>query len=101
MSHAHDDMLQELYKSGDPSQGGSSALPASVEISTAEPFLSGTFEYGLGRTAANRKVYIFLSKAQDHASGLHDASVSFVGVFKSDKQVLVRMRSLRIIALLL
>lgn len=82
--------VQELYKSLDSragSGGNAAALPASVAISSAEPFLSGTFEYGLGRTAANRKVYVFLSKAQDHDAGLHDASVSFVGVFKTDKQV--------------
>lgn len=81
--------IQELYKSLDSragSGGNAAALPASVAISSAEPFLSGTFEYGLGRTAANRKVYVFLSKAQDHDAGLHDASVSFVGVFKTDKQ---------------
>ena len=77
--------LQDLYKNLDQRSGA--ALPASVAISSAEPFLSGTFEYGLGRTAANRKVYLFLSKAQDHAAGLHDASVSFVGVFQTDKQV--------------
>ena len=78
-------VLQDLYKTMD--HGSGTGTPASVAISSSEPFLSGTFEYGLGRTAANRKVYFFLSKAQDNASGLHDASVSFVGVFKTDKQV--------------
>lgn len=80
-------LLQDLYRSVDSGSQSGSALPASVSVSTSEPFISGTFEYGVGRTATNRKVYIFLSKAQDQAAGLHTASVSFIGVFKTDKQV--------------
>ena len=50
-----------------------------------EPFISGTFEYG-GRSAAQRKVYLFANKAQDQGS-LTDATVQFLGVFKTDKKV--------------
>ncbi len=48
------------------------------------PFISGTFEYG-GRAAARRKVYMFANKAQDQRS-LTDATVQFLGVFKTDKK---------------
>ena len=48
------------------------------------PFISGAFEYG-GRAAARRKVYMFANKAQDQRS-LTDATVQFLGVFKTDKK---------------
>lgn len=51
-----------------------------------EPFISGTFEYGLGRSAVGRKVYLFINKAQDHRQ-LHDAMVQFLGVYKTNRKV--------------
>ena len=52
----------------------------------AEPFISGTFEYGLGRLAGGQKVYLFINKAQDQLK-LHDAMVQFLGVYKTNKKV--------------
>ncbi|KAK9805362.1 hypothetical protein WJX73_006658 [Symbiochloris irregularis] len=75
--------IQDLFRTVDSKS--ENAPPASVAIDSAEPFISGTFEYGLGRGASKRKVYIFLSKSQDHDAGLHDASVSFAGVFTTDR----------------
>ena len=63
----------------------------------AEPFISGTFEYGLGRVAAGQKTYLFINKAQDQLK-LHDAMVQFLGVYKTNKRVrslcLLRIKSL-------
>ncbi|CAL8467040.1 g6576 [Coccomyxa elongata] len=50
-----------------------------------QPFISGTFEYGVGRPAAKRKVYLFANKAQDQEA-LTAATVQFLGVFKTDKR---------------
>lgn len=52
----------------------------------AEPFISGNFEYGVGRMAARRKVYLFCNRAQEQRL-LADASVQFLGVYKTDKRV--------------
>ncbi|KAK9824108.1 hypothetical protein WJX72_007801 [[Myrmecia] bisecta] len=49
------------------------------------PFISGTFEYGLGRPAGKRKVYLFINKAQDQRA-LSDATVHFLGVFKTNSK---------------
>jgi len=69
-------------------QGKSGNFKVGLEIQKgAEPFISGTFEYGLGRVAAGRKVYLFINKAQDHMK-LHDAMVQFLGVYKTNKKVI-------------
>ena len=60
-------------------EGGGGAAPA-------EPFISGNFEYGFGRMAARRKVYLFCNKAQDQRA-LTPASVQFLGVYKTDRRV--------------
>ena len=59
--------------------GSSGAAPT-------EPFISGNFEYGFGRMAARRKVYLFCNKAQDQRA-LTPASVHFLGVYKTDRRV--------------
>ncbi len=51
-----------------------------------EPFISGSFEYGFGRMAAKRKVYLFANKAQQQ-SALTDATVQFLGVYRTDRRV--------------
>ena len=58
----------------------------------AEPFISGTFEYGLGRGAGGQKVYLFINKAQDQLK-LHDAMVQFLGVYKTNKRVRSQQRA--------
>ena len=52
----------------------------------SEPFISGSFEYGFGRAAAKRKVYLFANKAQEQ-SALTDATVQFLGVYRTDRRV--------------
>ena len=64
---------------------GLSASTGQADDVQEAPFISGTFEYG-GRAAARRKVYLFANKAQDQRS-LTDATVQFLGVFKTDKKV--------------
>ena len=56
-----------------------------LHVDSSEPFISGTFEYGLGRPAAGRKIYLFINKAQDQRN-LHDAMVQFLGVYKTNKK---------------
>ena len=70
--------MQDLMK-------GLAASTGQSDDTVEEPFISGTFEYG-GRAAAQRKVYLFANKAQDQGS-LTDATVQFLGVFKTDKKV--------------
>ncbi len=70
--------LQDLMK-------GLSGSTGQADDVLEAPFISGTFEYG-GRAAARRKVYLFANKAQDQRS-LTDATVQFLGVFKTDKKV--------------
>ena len=70
--------MQDLMK-------GLAASTGQSDDTVEEPFISGTFEYG-GRAAARRKVYLFANKAQDQGS-LTDATVQFLGVFKTDKKV--------------
>jgi len=69
--------LQDLMK-------GLAASTGQSDDAVEMPFISGTFEYG-GRAAARRKVYMFANKAQDQSS-LTDATVQFLGVFKTDKK---------------
>ncbi|CAK0735032.1 hypothetical protein CVIRNUC_000518 [Coccomyxa viridis] len=69
--------IQDLMK-------GLAASTGQSDDTVEEPFISGTFEYG-GRAAAQRKVYLFANKAQDQGS-LTDATVQFLGVFKTDKK---------------
>lgn len=64
---------------------GLTASTGQADDTLEAPFISGTFEYG-GRAAARRKVYVFANKAQNQAS-LTDATVQFLGVFKTDKKV--------------
>ena len=73
--------MQDLMK-------GLAASTGQSDDTVEEPFISGTFEYG-GRAAAQRKVYLFANKAQDQGS-LTDATVQFLGVFKTDKKVALR-----------
>lgn len=80
-----DSLVQELLKE---TQAGKTAKDtrASLDLRKAEPFISGTFEYGVGRPAASRKVYLFINKAQNQQN-LHDAMVQFLGVYKTNKKV--------------
>ena len=64
---------------------GLSASTGQADDALEAPFISGTFEYG-GRAAARRKVYLFANRAQDQRC-LTDATVQFLGVFKTDKKV--------------
>lgn len=64
---------------------GLSASTGQSDDALEAPFISGTFEYG-ARAAAHRKVYVFANKAQDQCR-LTDATVEFLGVFKTDKKV--------------
>lgn len=79
-------VMQEVLKQVQEVRSGKAPAQASLEITKAEPFISGTFEYGVGRPAAGRKVYLFVNKAQDHRN-LHDAMVQFLGVYKTNKKV--------------
>ena len=64
---------------------GLSASTGQSDDALEAPFISGTFEYG-ARAAAHRKVYVFANRAQDQRC-LTDATVEFLGVFKTDKKV--------------
>ncbi|EIE27022.1 hypothetical protein COCSUDRAFT_83581 [Coccomyxa subellipsoidea C-169] len=72
--------IQDLMKG----LAASTGQEAGPEIDR-QPFISGTFEYGMGRPAAKRKIYLFANKAQDQEA-LTAATVQFMGVFKSDKR---------------
>ena len=54
-----------------------------------EAFISGNFEYGFGRAASRRKVYLFANRAQVQ-SALADATVQFLGVYRTDRRVRAR-----------
>jgi len=77
--------MQDLLKEMQQGKGGKDKVGLQIQKG-AEPFISGTFEYGLGRVAAGRKVYLFINKAQDQMK-LHDAMVQFLGVYKTNKKV--------------
>jgi len=79
-----DKALQDLLKEMQQGKGGKDKVGLQIQKG-AEPFISGTFEYGLGRVAAGRKVYLFINKAQDQMK-LHDAMVQFLGVYKTNKK---------------
>lgn len=79
--------IQELLKDMQHGKSEPGASKPHFEVKQgAEPFISGTFEYGLGRSAGGKKVYLFINKAQDQLK-LHDAMVQFLGVYKINKRV--------------
>ena len=79
--------MQELLKDMEQGKASAETRNPSLELKKgAEPFISGTFEYGLGRGAGGQKVYLFINKAQDQLK-LHDAMVQFLGVYKTNKKV--------------
>ena len=78
---------QELLKDMEQGKASPDTRSPSLDLKKgAEPFISGTFEYGLGRGAGGQKVYLFINKAQDQLK-LHDAMVQFLGVYKTNKKV--------------
>lgn len=91
---------QELLKDMERGKSDPGTSRPSLEIKKgAEPFISGTFEYGLGRMAGGQKTYLFINKAQDQLK-LHDAMVQFLGVYKTNKKV-CRLTSIMLGGLLL
>ena len=79
--------VQDLASKADAKD--TNAGTGTITVAQVEPFISGTFEYGLGRPASNRKVYLFINKAQDQRH-LLAATVQFLGVYRTDKKVCVR-----------
>ena len=78
--------LQELLKDMERGKSDPSAARPQFEVKQGtEPFISGTFEYGLGRMAGGKKAYLFINKAQDQLK-LHDVMVQFLGVYKINKK---------------
>ena len=81
--------LQELFKPGSyanakeaqVNRGGSSASDSTA------PFISGHFEYGLGRAAGQRHVFLFIGKSQDHNTLEQDTNVTFLGIYKTNRAV--------------
>ena len=52
-----------------------------------QPFISGHFEYGLGRAAAQRDVFVFVGRSQDQDSLDLNTNVTFLGVYRTNKSV--------------
>ena len=82
ISHA---LSQGLLKETQAGKSKDNGANPGLAIMNVEPFISGTFEYGLGRPAAGRKVYLFINKAQDQRN-LHNALVQFLGVYKTNRK---------------
>ena len=76
-------MLQELFKPG----SNTSATAAEVKRDATAPFISGHFEYGLGRAAGQRHVFLFIGRSQDHDTQELDTNVTFLGIYKTNRAV--------------
>ena len=74
--------LQELFKAT-----SGPGIQAEVRRDATAPFISGHFEYGLGRAAAKRNVFVFVGRSQDHESLHLNTNVTFLGVFLTDGSV--------------
>ena len=78
-------LSQGLLKETQAGKSKNNGANPGLAVMNVEPFISGTFEYGLGRPAAGRKVYLFINKAQDQRN-LHNALVQFLGVYKTNRK---------------
>ena len=84
---------QELFKPGSHANAREADIKRAGSGSASDataPFISGHFEYGLGRAAGQRHVFLFIGKSQDHTTLEADTNVTFLGIYKTNRAVRAR-----------